>query len=186
MKKTLLILHFIFLYFSASAYSVESYQVRLDFGLDRYISRVNESITSHRPPYSSVKTGEYFAIAVHKTVSSLSSIGSRIDIQTFNDHTLLSVRAIDYQLALSESFKANIYLGAARYQFRTPAYGYSAGLGLLYHPSSWGNWGLQLEARYFDALARDKLTEEDSSSLNSTPDSFYSFQSLSFGVNYYF
>jgi opacity protein-like surface antigen len=185
MKKQLLIIFLIFLCFSTEAFSDDLYKLRLDLGVDRYISRVNEVITEELPDYSSVKTSQYVGIAIQKKVSLLSSIGSRIDIQKFNDHTLLSVRAIDYQLTLSESFKANIYLGAARYQFRTPAYGYTGGIGLLYHPSSWRNWGLQLEARYFDALARDKLTDEDPVK-SITNDSFYTFQSLSFGVNYYF
>ncbi|MDU0113634.1 hypothetical protein RT723_11620 [Psychrosphaera aquimarina] len=186
MKKTIFLLQFILIYFSTKAVGAEPYQLRLDLGIDQYISRANESVTEELPDYSSVKTGQYLAIAVQKPISFSSSIGSRIDIQGYDDHTLISVRAIDYHLTLSESFSTNIFLGAARYQFRTPAYGYAGGLGLLYHPSKWGNWGLQLEARYFDALARDKLSINDPPSIDSTPDSFYSIQALSIGINYYF
>jgi hypothetical protein len=100
---------------------------------------------------------------------------------------LINVRALDYHRTLSESFNANVFVGAASYQFRTPAYGYSMGFGVLYRPAEWGNWGLQFEAQYFDTIARDKLSSEDPTGPSYDGfDSFSAFKAITFGVNYYF
>ncbi|PQJ52404.1 hypothetical protein BTO11_01215 [Psychrosphaera saromensis] len=186
MKKILIILHLVLLHFSATSYSTESYQLRLDTGVNIYASRFFENLKQDLPGYDSFNLDPYIGIAAYKYVSPNNKLGSRIDIQEINQHTLISVRAIDYQFAISESFMTNVYLGAARYQFRTPAYGYALGFGLLYHPQNWGNWGVQLEGRYFDALARDKLTDADPQGGDFGPDSFHDIQSLSIGLNYYF
>lgn len=171
---------------SSNSYSANDFQIRLDTGIHTYKARWFENLSDSTPDFSSAQSDLYLGIAVHKPISLNTSFGSRIDIQEVNQHLLISVRAIDYQYAISEQFITNIFLGAARYQYRTPAYGYSTGLGLLYKPRSWGAWGLQLEARYFDTLARDKLTEDDPQDKTWGPDSFLDVQSVSFGVNYYF
>ncbi|MBU2916944.1 hypothetical protein KO505_03075 [Psychrosphaera sp. F3M07] len=187
MNKILIIIHLVAFLFTANSFSADSYQLRLDAGANIFFGRLYEAINEPIPEYESAKLGQYLAIAVHKPISDTSSIGTRLDIQNFNDHVLLSVRAIDYQYSLSKSFTTNIFLGAARYQFRTPAYGYSAGIGMLYQPNEWGNWGLQTEFQYFDMLARDKLTAEDPTGAEYNGlDSFTYFQAISIGVNYYF
>ncbi|WP_299270357.1 hypothetical protein [uncultured Psychrosphaera sp.] len=167
--------------------NTQGYQLRMDFGASVYSSRLYEAIQQEIPSFSSAKLGQYLGISVQQAVSPSSSIGSRIDIQEFDGSMLLNVRALDYHRTLSESFKANAFVGAASYQFRTPAYGYSMGFGVLYRPAEWGNWGLQFEAQYFDTIARDKLSPEDPTGPSYDGfDSFSAFKAITFGVNYYF
>lgn len=171
---------------SASS-NTQDYQLRLDFGTSVYSSRLFEAIQEEIPLFSPAKVGQYIGISVQQPISPSSSIGSRIDIQEFDDYLLLSVRAFDYHKTLSESFKANIYIGAASYQFRTPAYGYSIGCGILYRPEKWNNWGLQVETQYFDTIARDKLSPDDPTGPSFDGfDSFSAFKAITFGVSYYF
>jgi hypothetical protein len=195
MKNISLLIHLFFLIVATSAHSNEfntsdmntSYQMRLDVGTNIYISRLYEATEEAPPPYNSEKLSQYIGLSIQKSVSTSSSIGSRIDIQDFDSYTMLSVRAIDYQKSLSQSFTVNAFIGAGRYQFRTPAYGYSAGAGLLYKPENWKHWGIQLEARYFDWASRDKLTDADpTGGIYGFSDTSASFQMLSVGINYYF
>jgi hypothetical protein len=91
----------------------------------------------------------------------------------------LAVRALDYRRHLSERIAVSAFLGAARLDLATPAYGYYAGGGVQLKellPS----WDLSIDVRLGDEVARDNLLPSDPQ--GGSPDNFYDIT----GVSVYF
>ena len=160
-----------------------SIQKRLDIGISLHQIRLHEFLDQDLPSFNSLETGGYLGLAIHKKISEQSYIGTKIDIQYLSEHQLNSVRALDYLYQFNPNWRLNGFIGAARYDFRTPAYGYLIGAGLEYKNSTWRNWSIHSELQWFDKLARDKLHPNDPK-LNS--DSFIDIRALTLGVSYYF
>lgn len=101
--------------------------------------------------------------------------GVKLEMQDVLGRNLLSVRAIDLGYKISTNVVLNGFLGAARYDLATPAYGYRAGLGGHYRFSD--RWAVAAEASYGDSLARDKLLPEEDPGIS--PDLFFDIVQLS-------
>ena len=92
------------------------------------------------------------------------------------------MRAIDYRYRFTRSFAASAFLGAARYDLATPAFGYYGGVGVQWRgflPSM----DLNLDARYADKVARDKLVAADPPTVTRN-DIFYDISSVSLYLTY--
>ena len=109
--------------------------------------------------------------------------GVKLELQDVVGSMLLSVRAIDLGYLVTPSLLLNGYLGAARYDLTTPAYGYRGGFGGHYWFSN--RWALTTEVSYGDTLARDKLLPEDNPG-EGNPDIFFDIVQLSIYLKYKF
>jgi hypothetical protein len=126
----------------------------------------------------------HIGIGARRAVSSRSDLGVRAELDRINDHMLLAVRALDYRYRTHGPLAFSAFLGAARYDLATPAYGYYFGAGV-----QWRNilpkLDLGLDWRYADKVARDKLLPTDPGT-DPRPDSFYDITSYSLVASYRF
>jgi hypothetical protein len=124
-------------------------------------------------------TSPHFALGARRAVSDRSDLGARIELDQVDGHALLSVRALDYRYRFSNPLALGVFVGAARYDLGTPAYGLYYGTGLQWRDIRPG-WDAGLEARFHMRLARDHLLPDDPQTAR--PDSYYHVTSLSFVV----
>lgn len=138
---------------------------------------------------TSTETSPHFGIGARRSVTTRSDLGVRAEIDEVNDHMLLAVRAVDYRYRMSNMpFAISAFLGAARYDLATPAYGYYLGAGL-----QWRNvlpkLDLSLDWRYGDKVARDRFTGIDQDTApdkpDLRPDSFYDISGYTLSLSYH-
>jgi len=120
-------------------------------------------------------TGGHFAVGARRAVSDRSDLGARIEVDDVDDHTLLSVRAIDYRYRFANPLALSVFVGASRYNLATPAYGLYYGAGLQWRDLFPG-WDVGVDVRQAKKVARDHLLPNDPSSAL-RPDSFYTVTS---------
>lgn len=109
--------------------------------------------------------------------------GVKLELQDVVGNSMISVRAIDVGYKFTPRFTFNGFLGAARYDLATPAFGYRLGLGGRYWISD--RWALSAEASFADSVARDKLFPEENPGVGS-PDIFFDVVQLSVYLKYKF
>lgn len=124
----------------------------------------------------------HIAIGARRAVSERSDLGVRLELDRIDDATLLAVRALDYRYRFRNPLALGVFLGAARYDLATPAYGYYVGLGLQWRELL-PKLDLGLDLRYADKVARDKLLPSDPAS-EPRPDSFYDITAASLSLSY--
>jgi hypothetical protein len=135
---------------------------------------------------TSMETTPHFGIGARRSVTSHGDLGVRAEIDRIDDHMLLAVRAVDYRYRFAGPLALSVFLGAARYDLATPAYGYYLGGGLQWRdiiPS----FDLSLDLRYADKVARDRFpeTDTDTSPLDDKrPDNFYDITSATLSLSY--
>ena len=103
------------------------------------------------------------------------SIGARIELDDVDGDLLLAVRALDYRRHLTGRLAVTAFLGAARLDLATPAYGYYLGTGVQFKeflPS----WTLSVDLRYADKVARDNVLPTDPQ--GGKPDNFYDLSGI--------
>ncbi|HEU4429811.1 MAG TPA: hypothetical protein VFT98_13700, partial [Myxococcota bacterium] len=126
---------------------------------------------------TSFEASPHFAIGVRRAVSQRQDLGMRLELDVVDGDVLLGARALDYRLRLGSHFALSAFLGAARYDLATPAYGLYGGLG-----TQWRNvrpgWDLGLDAKYALEVARDHLVASDPPGAT-RPDSFHDLLVLS-------
>jgi hypothetical protein len=126
----------------------------------------------------------HIGIGARRAVSSRSDLGVRAEFDRIDDHMLLAVRALDYRYRTGGPLAFSGFLGAARYDLATPAYGYYLGVG-----AQWRNvlptLDVGLDVRYADKVARDKLLPTDPAS-SPRPDAFYDITSFTLSASYRF
>jgi hypothetical protein len=88
------------------------------------------------------------------------SIGARVELDDVDGDLLLAVRALDYRRHLTERFAVTAFLGAARLDLATPAFGYYLGTGVELK-ELWPSWSLAIDLRYGDKIARDNVLPTD-------------------------
>jgi hypothetical protein len=88
------------------------------------------------------------------------SIGARVELDDVDGDALLAVRALDYRRHLTPRLAVTGFLGAARLDLATPAYGYWLGGGVQLKELLPG-WDLGVDLRYGDKIARDNLLPTD-------------------------
>ena len=133
---------------------------------------------------TSMEVTPHIGIGARRAVSERSDFGVRAEIDRIDDHMLLAVRAVDYRYRFRNPLAVTAFLGAARYDLATPAYGYYLGAGVQWRDVIPG-FDLGLDLRYADKVARDKLLPTDPSS-DPRPDSFYDITSTTLSLSYRF
>jgi hypothetical protein len=129
------------------------------------------------------KEGYHFAIGARRAVSEHNDLGTRVEFDDVEGHSLIGVRLVDYRYRFNGPIALDAFLGAARYALGTPAYGFYYGVG-----AQWRNvlpgWDVGVDLRYDDTLARDHLLPQDPH--GPRPDSFYYVLGAVFSVSYHF
>lgn len=153
----------------------------VDVGINA--SKVQIRIGDGSPKHTTdMQTAPHFGLGARRAVSRHSDFGVRAEVDRINGAMLLAVRALDYRYRFGESLAATAFGGAARYDLATPAYGYYFGIG-----AQWRNvlphFDLNLDVRYADKVARDKLLDSDSPDVP-RPDSFYDIMGATLALSY--
>jgi len=129
----------------------------------------------------------HIGIGARRAVSARSDLGVRAEFDRIDDNLLLAVRALDYRYRFRGPLALTAFLGAARYDLATPAYGYYMGAGAQLRNILPG-FDLSLDVRYADKVARDKLAPSDVDTApdeeDTRPDSFYDITGYSLSLSY--
>jgi hypothetical protein len=145
--------------------------VFLDIGL--HGTHVEADVAT-MPRITTTESGIHLGAGVRRELAN-GSIGARAEIEDVDGDLLLAIRALDYRRHLTERFAVTAFLGAARLDLATPAYGYYLGTGVQLK-EMWPNWSLAFDVRYGDKIARDNLLPSDPQ--GGTPDNFYDLSGI--------
>jgi hypothetical protein len=99
-----------------------------------------------------------------------------VELDDIDGDLLLAVRALDYRRHLTDRFAVTAFLGAARLDLATPAYGYYLGTGVQLK-ELWPSWSLSVDLRYGDKIARDNVLPSDPQ--GGKNDNFYDLSGVS-------
>ena len=155
--------------------------VFVDFGAQT--SRVEARIANMEDTVETTESGVHLGIGASRRVGEQNEFGARLEVDTMGSDLFLAVRALDYRRHLSDRFSISGFLGAARLDLATPAYGYYLGGGLQLKEVT-PNLDLNLDLRYGDKVARDNLLPTDPQ--GGSPDNFYDITGLSLYLSYRF
>lgn len=146
-------------------------------------SRVKARIANMADTVETTESGIHAGIGASRRVGERSEIGARLELDTMGSDLFLAVRAVDYRYYLSDRFAVSGFVGAARLDLATPAYGwyFGGGLGLR---DVMPNFDLNLDLRYGDKVARDNLLPTDPQ--GGSPDNFYDILGISVYLSYRF
>lgn len=133
---------------------------------------------------TSYEAAPHIAVGARRAVSSRSDLGVRAELDRVDGELFFAVRALDYRYKFSHPLALSVFVGAARYDLATPAYGYYVGGGLQWR-DIFPNVDLGIDLRYADKVARDKLLPSDPGS-DLRPDSFYDVQGMTVSLSYRF
>jgi hypothetical protein len=137
---------------------------------------------------TSTEIAPHFGIGARRPVSDRSDLGVRLELDRVNGDLLLAVRALDYRYRFRSPLSLSVFAGAARYDVGLPAYGYYVGGGVQWRnllPSLLPGIDLELDLRYADKVARDKLLAGDPP-VAPRPDIFIDIGSAALSLSYKF
>jgi len=126
----------------------------------------------------------HLGIGARRQVSARQDLGVRLEYDDIDGHTLIGVRALDYRYRFAGPFALTGFVGAARYDLATPAYGLYIGAGAQWRGVLQSDFDLSLDLRYASKVARDDLVAGDP--VGGRPDSFYDIASAALYLSYRF
>lgn len=151
----------------------------VDVGIN--MSDVTVDVAREAPRTKSGVNGSgHLGLGARRAVSARSDLGVRLELDDIDGHSLLGFRAIDYRYRFDGPLAAGFFLGAARYDLATPAYGIYGGVGAQWRDLFKG-WDLGLDFRYATKVARDRLLASDPP--GARPDLFYDITSATLYVS---
>ncbi|HET6493189.1 MAG TPA: hypothetical protein VFG44_09460 [Burkholderiales bacterium] len=139
-------------------------------------SRVEARIANVEGTVDTTETGAHIGVGVFRNVGERSKLGVRLELDNLGSNLLLAVRAVDWRYALSEHVSVGGFLGAARLDLATPAYGYYFGGGIQF-TDVMPRWDIGIDLRYGDKIARDNVLPTDPQ--GGSPDNFYDLLGVS-------
>jgi hypothetical protein len=148
-------------------------------------NRDNIDLTTGDRHTAPTNFGYHVALGARRFVSDHSDLGARIEADSVGGHNLLGARFLDYRYRFNSPLAFSLFLGAARYNLVTPAYGFYYGGGLQWRNVIPG-WDLGVDVRYAESVARDHLLATDPPSVGSRNDSFYNILSTTFSISRHF
>ena len=179
-------------YASSSEDELSDWQIRdvtwrFDVGASLLKLKVIDDFSAPPPEYGDTELSPLMGLALLKRTGERSIIGTKVEFQRINGALLTAFRAIDYRYILNSQWQLGAFIGAAKYDFRSPAYGYTAGFGGFYRPPHWKKWSIGMEVQFMDKLARDKIHPDDKPSTPATgPDTFTNMAGVSLTFSRYF
>ncbi|HET9389243.1 MAG TPA: capsule assembly Wzi family protein [Steroidobacteraceae bacterium] len=138
--------------------------------------------TRHNGP---VDSGYHLALGARRFVSDHSDLGARLEFDNVQGHSLIGARLLDYRYRFNNPLTFNLFLGAARYDLATPAYGFYYGVGTQWR-NVFPNWDLGADLRYANSVARDHLLPGDPPNVGARTDSFYNISSITLSISRHF
>lgn len=157
-----------------------SADVSIDLGVQS--SRVEADVAT-LPTVETTETGLHVGIGASRSVGERNEIGVRLELDNLGSDTLLAVRALDYRRHITPRLAVSAFVGAARLDLATPAYGYYFGGGVQLKDLM-TDWDLGLDLRFGDKVARDNLLPTDPQ--GGRPDNFYDITGVSLYLRYGF
>jgi hypothetical protein len=148
-------------------------EVFVDLGVNS--TRVEADIATFPEIIETTQSGWHVGVGARRELAK-GNIGVRLELDDVDSDLLLAVRALDYRRSVSERFAIGGFLGAARLDLATPAYGYYFG-GTFQLKDLLPRWDLALDLRVGDKLARDNLLPTDAQ--GGRPDNFYDLTGFS-------
>jgi hypothetical protein len=160
-----------------------------DFGAALFVEAgMNASDVQIRLGDGSPKTTTGVSIAPHvgvgarRAVSERSDLGVRVELDRIDDELFMAVRALDYRYRFRSPLAWSLFVGAARYDLATPAYGYYLGTGMQWRDVL-PRMDVGIDLRYADKVARDKLLPSDPAP-EPRPDIFYDITGATLSLSY--
>jgi hypothetical protein len=133
--------------------------VFVDIGAQR--SQVREIMLDLGPNVPTDPAADFHAaIGARRAVGGRHDLGVRLELDSVEGRSLVSVRAVDYRFRFTRHLAAGAFFGAARYDLSPAAYGYYMGAGLQYL-DVFSGWDLGLDFRLHEKLTRDKVLASD-------------------------
>jgi len=149
-------------------------------------SRQSADLTSYQTRTTgSIGYGYHLGLGARRFVSDHSDLGVRVEAENVQGHSLIGFRAVDYRYRFHGPLALSVFLGAARYNLATPAYGVYLGAGLQWRNVLPG-FDLGWDVRYADNIQRDHLLPTDPPDSGARNDSFYNVLSSTVFVSYHF
>ncbi len=127
------------------------------------------------PPIKTSHDSLHIGLGLRRAVSRRNDFGTRIEFDNIGGSLFTALRAVDYRHRFGSTFAVNFFLGAARYEALTPAFGWYGGAGVQWH-DLWKNWDVGVDYRIGDHMARNKTPSE---SAVIWPNAFYTIQGVS-------
>lgn len=143
-------------------------EVSVDIGAQ--VSRIESRIANREDTIDRTESGGHFGFGVSRRIGERNEYGVRIEFDNLGSDLLIAVRAIDYRRHISERLSFGAFLGAARLDLATPAYGYYFGGGVQFR-NLMPHWDLNIDLRYGDKVARDNVLPTDPQ--GGSPDNFH-------------
>ena len=106
------------------------------------------------------ETGLHLGIGASRSVGERGELSVRLELDDLGSDWLLAVRALDYRHHISERLAFNVFIGAARFDLATAAFGYYYGAGIQFKRLV-SNWDLSVDLHIADEVARDNLLPSD-------------------------
>ena len=154
-------------------------EVLVDFGLNS--TRVEADIANNPGIVTTSSSGYHVGVGVRRALKQ-GNVGVRLELEDIDSNLLIAVRALDYKHAFTQSLSIGGFIGAARLDLATPAYGYWLGGALEYDFSP--HWAVSFDLRIGDKLARDNLLPTDPQ--GGRPDNFYDLRGVSLYLSHRF
>lgn len=107
-----------------------------------------------------LEVAPHVGIGARRAISARQDLGVRIEYDDVDGHTLLGVRALDYRYRFEGPLALSAFLGAARYDLATPAYGLYGGVGAQLR-NLLPSLDLGLDLRFAAKVSRDRLLAGD-------------------------
>jgi hypothetical protein len=166
-----------------SSYGTDTKRGEIFVGVGAMEYRVRTDLTLGVPKTTSANmTSPHLEIGARRAVTEHQDLGTRVEAEQINGHSLIGVRLIDYRWRFDNPLALGAYLGAARYALATPAYGLYYGLGLQYRNVLPG-WDVGVDVRYDDSVARDHLLPSDPPNVGARSDTFYDIWGAIFTIS---
>ena len=159
--------------------SVARSEVLVDFGVNS--TRVDADIATYPSIVTTTTSSYHVGAGVRRTLAH-GSVGARLELEDIDSNLLIAVRALDYKHAFTKSLSIGGFIGAARLDLATPAYGYWLGGALEYDFSP--HWAVSFDLRIGDKLARDNLLPAVDQ--GSRPDNFYDLRGFALYLSHRF
>ena len=167
--------------FTALAAHAASADVFIEVGAQA--ARVEATIALQDDKITEDESGWHLGIGASRAFGMRNEIGVRIELDSIGSDLLLAVRALDYRRHLNERIALGAFVGAARLDLATPAYGYYLGGGVHFKDVV-ASWDLGIDLRFGDKVARDNLLPTDPR--GGSPDNFYDITGISLYLRHTF
>lgn len=100
-------------------------------------------------------TGAHFSIGARRRMTLRTDIGVRLEFDDVEGDSLIAIRVLDFRYRFRDPLAFGLFMGAARYDAKSPAHGYYGGVGMQW-TNIFPGFDLSLEARYADRVVRNK------------------------------